>query len=182
MGRRQIGQEGFGFAADRNSRGSCLHDLAGLIDWAPVERHLAVIEAREHEIHAFNLVGSEAARVTAAAIDAAVARVQAGHTAEAARTLRDMVSSASVGAALERASDVALALAGADGAPVRGFELAGRDGVFCAADAHLEGDSVIVTSPLVAEVSALRYAFRDYVDVNLVNAAGLPARPFRTDP
>ena len=43
MGRRQIGQEGFGFAADRNSRGSCLHDLAGLIDWAPVERHLAVI-------------------------------------------------------------------------------------------------------------------------------------------
>ena len=43
MGRRQIGQEGFGFAADRNSRGSCLHDLAGLINWAPVERHLAVI-------------------------------------------------------------------------------------------------------------------------------------------
>lgn len=43
MGRRQIGQEEFGFAADRNSRGSCLHDLAGLIDWAPVERHLAVI-------------------------------------------------------------------------------------------------------------------------------------------
>ena len=26
-----------------------------------VERHLAAIEAREHEIHAFNLVGAEAA-------------------------------------------------------------------------------------------------------------------------
>jgi aspartyl-tRNA(Asn)/glutamyl-tRNA(Gln) amidotransferase subunit A len=38
-----------------------------------VERHLAAIEAREHEIHAFNLVRSEAARAAAVAIDAAVA-------------------------------------------------------------------------------------------------------------
>ena len=38
-----------------------------------VERHLAAIEAREHEIHAFNLVGADAARAAAAAIDAAVA-------------------------------------------------------------------------------------------------------------
>lgn len=39
--------------------------------------------------------------------------VQAGRTAEAARALRGMVGAASVGAALERAADVALALAGA---------------------------------------------------------------------
>ena len=38
-----------------------------------IERHLAAIGAREHEIHAFNLVTSDAARAAAAAIDAAVA-------------------------------------------------------------------------------------------------------------
>ena len=37
-----------------------------------VERHLAAIELREHEIHTFNLVGADAARAAAAAIDAAV--------------------------------------------------------------------------------------------------------------
>jgi IS5 family transposase len=43
MGRRRIGQETFGFVAEHNERRSCLDDLAALIDWAPVEHHLAVI-------------------------------------------------------------------------------------------------------------------------------------------
>ncbi len=43
---------------------------------AVLEEHLAAIAAREPEIHAFNLVTADAARVTAAAIDAQVA---AGH-------------------------------------------------------------------------------------------------------
>ena len=38
-----------------------------------LEQHLAAIEAREPEVHAFNLVTAEAARERAAAIDAAVA-------------------------------------------------------------------------------------------------------------
>src|SRR5262245_13789820 len=41
-----------------------------------LERHLAAIDAREPEIHAFNLVTTELARQQAAAVDAAVA---AGH-------------------------------------------------------------------------------------------------------
>jgi len=43
MGRRRIGQETFGFVPERSARRSCLDDLVALIDWAPVERHLAVI-------------------------------------------------------------------------------------------------------------------------------------------
>lgn len=43
MGRRRIGQERFGFIGERSGRPSCLDDLAALIDWAAVERHLAVI-------------------------------------------------------------------------------------------------------------------------------------------
>ena len=46
--------------------------------------------------------------------------VQAGQTAEAARALRSMVAPASVGMALERAADVALALAGAGHALMAG--------------------------------------------------------------
>lgn len=43
MGRRQIGQERFGFVAERSKRHSCLDDLVTLIDWARVECHLSVI-------------------------------------------------------------------------------------------------------------------------------------------
>ena len=43
MARRRIGQESFGFGDFRARRQSSLDDLCGLIDWAPVEHHLAVI-------------------------------------------------------------------------------------------------------------------------------------------
>ena len=43
MARRRIGQESFGFGDDRRRAGSSLDDLAGLIDWAPVEQALAGI-------------------------------------------------------------------------------------------------------------------------------------------
>ena len=42
MSRRRIGQEAFGFAVDRHVASS-LDDLAGLIDWTPVDQALAVI-------------------------------------------------------------------------------------------------------------------------------------------
>jgi sialate O-acetylesterase len=64
---------------------------------------------------------------------------------------------------------------------ISGFAVAGKDRVFHAADAHLEGETVVVSAAAVAAVYAVRYAFRDYCEVNLVNSAGLPALPFRTD-
>ncbi len=42
MSRRRIGQEKFGFAVDRGQHSS-LDELAGLIDWTPVDRSLGVI-------------------------------------------------------------------------------------------------------------------------------------------
>lgn len=42
MSRRRIGQERFGFAVDRGQHSS-LDELAGLIDWTPVDRSLGVI-------------------------------------------------------------------------------------------------------------------------------------------
>jgi len=67
------------------------------------------------------------------------------------------------------------------GDALRGFALAGKDGLFHPAEASLEGDSVIVTAPAVPQPTYLRYSFRGFPDGNLFNSAGLPAVPFRTD-
>ncbi|CAE8609919.1 unnamed protein product, partial [Polarella glacialis] len=53
-----------------------------------------------------------------------------------------------------------------------GFAAAGADGVFRWAEAHLEGDTVVVSSPAIARLAAVRYAWQSNpVRANLVNAA-----------
>jgi sialate O-acetylesterase len=64
---------------------------------------------------------------------------------------------------------------------ITGFEIAGADQVFHAATARIEGTSVVVSSPEVAEPVAVRHAYINAPVVSLFNAAGLPAAPFRTD-
>ena len=61
--------------------------------------------------------------------------------------------------------------------PLAGFEVAGEDGEFAAADARIEGDSVVVRSAEVPRPVAARYAWRDDPPVSLFNDAGLPASP-----
>lgn len=68
-----------------------------------------------------------------------------------------------------------------DGGPVKGFVVAGRDGVFVPADAKIEGDSVLVSSSQVPEPAAVRYAWENNPVANLVNSEGLPASLFRSD-
>ncbi|MBT4483874.1 MAG: sialate O-acetylesterase [Candidatus Latescibacteria bacterium] len=67
------------------------------------------------------------------------------------------------------------------GGPLKGFEIAGDDRTFHAADARIEGNCVIVSGNNVKEPKAVRYAWDDYPQCNLYNSAGLPASPFRTD-
>jgi len=62
-----------------------------------------------------------------------------------------------------------------------GFKIAGDDGKFVDADAIIEGDTVVVTSPMVAKPSDARYGWKNFMTVNLFNKEGLPASPFRTD-
>lgn len=45
MSRRRIGQESFGFGGGCGGVRSSLDDLAGLIDWAPVEHALTEISS-----------------------------------------------------------------------------------------------------------------------------------------
>ena len=70
----------------------------------------------------------------------------------------------------------------APGAPVEGFAIAGADRHFVWARAQLVGGKVVTWSDSVSRPVAVRYAWEDNPQhVNLVNAAGLPAAPFRTD-
>ena len=69
-----------------------------------------------------------------------------------------------------------------DGAPVKGFQLAGTDKQWKPATARIDGARwLVVTSAEVAAPVALRYAWEDNPETNLVNGADLPASPFRTD-
>ncbi|MGH9496263.1 MAG: sialate O-acetylesterase, partial [Candidatus Sulfotelmatobacter sp.] len=64
---------------------------------------------------------------------------------------------------------------------LRGFAIAGADRKFHWAQAHVDGDSVVVESPNVPSPVAVRYAWGDSPRCNLFNKEGLPASPFRTD-
>lgn len=61
------------------------------------------------------------------------------------------------------------------------FEIAGDDHVWHWADAHVFGDTVIVSSSEVQNPKAVRYAWQSNPAATLYNKAGLPAVPFRTD-
>lgn len=65
--------------------------------------------------------------------------------------------------------------------PLTGFTIAGADGKFHKADAEIQGNEVVVTSKEVPHPVAVRFGWADYPVVNLWNADGLPATPFRTD-
>ncbi len=67
------------------------------------------------------------------------------------------------------------------GEKLTGFAIAGADGKFVWADARIDGETVLVSSPAVPEPIHVRYGWADNPPCNLYNAAGLPASPFRSD-
>jgi len=62
-----------------------------------------------------------------------------------------------------------------------GFAIAGEDHKFVWADAVIDGQTIVVSSPDVSQPAAVRYAWDINPVCNLYNQAGLPAVPFRTD-
>lgn len=68
-----------------------------------------------------------------------------------------------------------------EGEKLTGFTIAGDDGQFVEADAKIEGDGVVVSSPKVEKPKDVRYGWKNFMTVNLFNKEGLPASPFRTD-
>lgn len=66
-------------------------------------------------------------------------------------------------------------------AAIEGFAICGADRKWVWATAKIEGETVVVWSDEVPEPVAVRYAWAQNPVCNLVNEAGLPAAPFRTD-
>lgn len=68
-----------------------------------------------------------------------------------------------------------------DGEALTGFAVAGEDRKFHWAEARIRGDSVEVACDAAPKPVSVRYAWAPNPKANLVNSAGLPAAPFRTD-
>ncbi len=69
----------------------------------------------------------------------------------------------------------------AKGGKIEEFVIAGEDRKWVWADAHIVGDTVVVSSSAVPDPKEVRYAWQSIPAATLFNGAGLPAPPFRTD-
>jgi sialate O-acetylesterase len=69
----------------------------------------------------------------------------------------------------------------ASGLTLDGFTIAGANQKFVQAQAVIDGDTVVVSSPDIPAPVAVRYGFENWPECNLMNREGLPAPPFRTD-
>jgi sialate O-acetylesterase len=69
----------------------------------------------------------------------------------------------------------------ADGKELRGFEVAGEDGIFYPATTEILGTQIKVTAKDVQSPVSVRYAWKPFTDANLVNAARIPASTFKAE-
>lgn len=72
-------------------------------------------------------------------------------------------------------------LSSRDGKPLTWFTVAGADNKFVPAKAEIDGESLLVSAEGVAKPVAVRFAWHQTAEPNLMNKAGLPASAFRTD-
>ncbi len=80
-------------------------------------------------------------------------------------------------------SNASAGLSANGGGEIKGFTVAGADRKFVPAQARVDGDTVLVSSPDVTAPVAVRYGWDNYPEglgCNLVSG-DLPAAPFRTD-
>ncbi len=69
-----------------------------------------------------------------------------------------------------------------NGDPSKDFEISDNSGVFVPANAVIEGNKIIVSSPEVNKPRNVRYCWRNWVESpSLYNGAGLPASSFTTE-
>jgi sialate O-acetylesterase len=80
-----------------------------------------------------------------------------------------------------RFSEIGGGLAQKGSGELKGFAVAGSDNKFYWATAKIDGSSVVIHSDKVKTPVAVRYAWADNPECNLINKEGLPAVPFRTD-
>lgn len=80
-----------------------------------------------------------------------------------------------------RFANASAGLAAKGAKEITGFAIAGKDKQFYWAKAAVEGKEIVVYCDEVPDPEAVRYAWADNPECNLINLEGLPAVPFRTD-
>jgi sialate O-acetylesterase len=68
-----------------------------------------------------------------------------------------------------------------DGKPLTHFTIAGENQKFVPAEAVIEDGTIVVHSDAITKPVAVRFAWHETAEPNLINKEGLPASPFRTD-
>jgi sialate O-acetylesterase len=69
----------------------------------------------------------------------------------------------------------------AKGGSLTGFEIAGPDGVFAPAEARIDGNTILLSSPATVAPITARYGWANNPECHLYNSAGLPASPFTSE-
>ncbi len=73
-------------------------------------------------------------------------------------------------------------MASRDSKELTEFQIAGADGKFVAAQAKIDGKTVVVWADGVTKPKHVRFGYQSNpVGINLYNKEGLPASPFTTD-
>lgn len=75
--------------------------------------------------------------------------------------------------------DFAKGLKTRDGKAPDWFEISGADSNYVKAEAVIDGESVVLSSPEVANPTAVRFAWNQLAEPNLINGLGLPTGAFR---
>lgn len=63
---------------------------------------------------------------------------------------------------------------------VKGFELAGEDGVYYPAEYEIKGETIVLRSQRVTVPRFARYCWTNYQEITLFGRSGIPVAPFRT--
>jgi sialate O-acetylesterase len=85
------------------------------------------------------------------------------------------------GSSIELSFDNAQGMKAKDGEAIKAFWICDDSKNWKLAQAEITGDKIILSNAEVKKPLYVRYAYAAMPSVNLVNEAGLPARPFRTD-
>ncbi|MGN0395843.1 MAG: sialate O-acetylesterase [Coprococcus sp.] len=64
---------------------------------------------------------------------------------------------------------------------IKGFEVAGKDGVYMPAEAYIDNNRIVVFNNDIYQPQDVRYGWKNFEEANVCNSIGLPLVPFRTD-
>jgi sialate O-acetylesterase len=153
-------------------------------DWATLrEQQLKTLELRNTAMAVTIDIGNPDNVHPTDKVDVGLRLARAARVLSYGETLEDsgpiFRQATAEGASIRAWFDHAKGLMAKGGEPT-GFEVAGADGKFVPATAAIEGETILVSSPLVAEPVSVRYGWANSPECNLFNGEGLPASPFRS--